>query len=315
MLTHSLTRPASLSLRYGQLTRTYEVVLKLHPLPAIKQAFAIDRDVLSSGITALCGTLKKRLGVQLRKIGLETTSLGVAALGVTAEDSDGDKYETFVSGGDDDDASGALGAPATATVTISMRASFPRMLMVGMVEAAAADTVVRSVAGIANAHVVECKVNGQTRPAVQTEGSALDSLWRLSEPALALSQLTSNDVYRMLNTYGVEAARACIVQEIVAVFGAYGISVDPHHTSLVADYMTQGGAYAALNRLSMGGAASPYLQMSYETCGVFLKDAALAGGSDATVSPSASIVMGQPMRHGTGAMDVIYSREAAFPRK
>ena len=41
----------------------------------------------------------------------------------------------------------------------------------------------------------------------------------------------------ILNTYGVEAARAAIIKEISVVFAAYGIDVNPKHLTLVADYM------------------------------------------------------------------------------
>lgn len=47
----------------------------------------------------------------------------------------------------------------------------------------------------------------------------------------------------MLTTYGVEAARATILKEAQAVFGAYGIGVDPRHLGLIADFMTHTGGY------------------------------------------------------------------------
>lgn len=56
-------------------------------------------------------------------------------------------------------------------------------------------------------------------------------------------RLACNDVYAMLTTYGVEAARATILKEAQAVFGAYGIGVDPRHLGLIADFMTHTGGY------------------------------------------------------------------------
>ena len=38
-------------------------------------------------------------------------------------------------------------------------------------------------------------------------------------------------------TYGVEMARAAILQEVGGVFGAYNIQVDRRHVELIADYM------------------------------------------------------------------------------
>ncbi len=43
----------------------------------------------------------------------------------------------------------------------------------------------------------------------------------------------------VMQAYGVEAARATLAREVQAVFGAYGIAVDPRHISLIADHMTQ----------------------------------------------------------------------------
>lgn len=55
-----------------------------------------------------------------------------------------------------------------------------------------------------------------------------------TRPAL---QVTSNDVMAVWRVLGVEAARATLVREVRAVFGAYGIAVDPRHLGLIADYM------------------------------------------------------------------------------
>ena len=61
--------------------------------------------------------------------------------------------------------------------------------------------------------------------------------------------------------FGVEAARAAIVKEVKTVFGVYGISVDPRHLGLIADYMTQGGAYRPFNRMGINELASPLLKV------------------------------------------------------
>lgn len=60
---------------------------------------------------------------------------------------------------------------------------------------------------------------------------------------MCVYRLACNDVHAMLTTYGVEAARATILKEVQAVFGAYGIGVDPRHLGLIADFMTHTGGY------------------------------------------------------------------------
>jgi len=45
--------------------------------------------------------------------------------------------------------------------------------------------------------------------------------------------------------------------------------------------------------------------MSFETTAQFLTQAALTGGSDYMNSPSANIVAGRPIRHGTGSFSLL----------
>jgi DNA-directed RNA polymerase I subunit RPA1 len=53
-----------------------------------------------------------------------------------------------------------------------------------------------------------------------------------------INRIRSNDIHAMLNTYGVEAARSTIINEIMSVFKHYSISVNRRHIGLLADYMT-----------------------------------------------------------------------------
>jgi DNA-directed RNA polymerase I subunit RPA1 len=115
----------------------------------------------------------------------------------------------------------------------------------------------------------------------------------------------SNDIGAILDTYGVEAARAAIVREIIAVFGVYGINIDTRHLLLIADHMTFDGGYRALNRTGMAQTpASPLLQMTFETTLAFLRTAALTGDFDALSAPSARLVLGLPVNLGTGSLQV-----------
>ena len=69
--------------------------------------------------------------------------------------------------------------------------------------------------------------------------------------------------------------------------------------------MTAGGGYRAMNRGAMMDHSSPYLQMSFETTASFLTSAAQASAVDTLQSPSASIVVGQPVKVGTNSFDVM----------
>ena len=110
---------------------------------------------------------------------------------------------------------------------------------------------------------------------------------------------------QFLQTYGIEAARANIIEQIVQVFQVYGIAIDPRHLSLVADTMTFAGGYRPMNRLGMRGNPSPLLKMSFETTFDFLRAACLSGDTDTLRSHSARLVMGGVTTTGTGSFDLL----------
>ncbi len=108
----------------------------------------------------------------------------------------------------------------------------------------------------------------------------------------------------MLETYGVEAARETIIQEIIRVFSVYGIKINHRVLSLVADYMTFEGEVKGMNRQDMRSNTSPFHKMSFETTMEFLRTATIHGHADRLSSNSARIVLGLPAGGGTGSFDV-----------
>jgi DNA-directed RNA polymerase I subunit RPA1 len=177
------------------------------------------------------------------------------------------------------------------------------LLMVGLVEEAATKTLVRSRKKIDQAFVN--KEDGGRGRCLQTAGINFEELWKLDRTIVDHNRILSNDIWAIRQAYGVEAARNNIVQQIRSIFGAYGIEVDPRHLTLIADYMTFEGGYKAMNRIGMEQMSSTLLQMSFETTAHFLTQAALSGVKDELQSPSANIVLGRPIRHGTGAFDLL----------
>lgn len=137
---------------------------------------------------------------------------------------------------------------------------------------------------------------------MQTDGVNFEAIWALGD-IVDLNRLASNDINAILQTYGVEACRAAIVQQIAAVFNVYGIKVNKRHTGLLADYMTFQGGYKPLNRSGIESCVSPIQKISFETSVNFLAAAALHGELDHVKSPSARIVFGNVAACGTGAFE------------
>lgn len=194
---------------------------------------------------------------------------------------------------------------ASVDFEFSLPASTRRLLMAQIVETAAGVSMVRSTKSISNAFVSQAFGGKSDAPSVQTEGVNFEAVWTLDESIIDMNGIMSNDIYSILLTYGVEAARLCIVNEITSVFGVYGIDVNPRHLSLIADFMTRNGTYAAMNRIGMNDCSSPFLQMSFETTCTFLNKAAFEGLCDNQQSPSARIVLGSVTKVGTGCFDLM----------
>ena len=74
----------------------------------------------------------------------------------------------------------------------------------------------------------------------------------------------------ILRYYGIEAANRVIVREIVSVFAAYGITIDPRHLTLVGDYMTFDGAYKPFNRIGIENNPSPLQQVRVQRMNVMV---------------------------------------------
>lgn len=86
----------------------------------------------------------------------------------------------------------------------------------------------------------------------------------------------------------------------------YGITVDPRHLLLIADYMTYDGTYQPLNRKGIEASPSPLQQMSFESSLGFMKSSVLNARTDALQSPSARLITGLPCKTGTGAFSLIH---------
>lgn len=138
---------------------------------------------------------------------------------------------------------------------------------------------------------------------LKTEGINIVEMFKYDD-LLHIDKLYSNDVHAIARTYGIEAANKVIIKEIQNVFNVYGITVDPRHLSLVADYMTYNGIFEPMSRKGMESSTSPLQQMSFESSLIFLKEAVLNAKVDNIHSASSCVMLGQPCRIGTGAFDV-----------
>ncbi|KAF8897740.1 hypothetical protein BD779DRAFT_1608262 [Infundibulicybe gibba] len=194
---------------------------------------------------------------------------------------------------------------------IEFRPDMPKLLFVGIVERSCRATVIREIPGIKDCFQAksDAKQGGTPEITLTTNGSNFRGMWVFAagtaESILEDSEIYSNDIYAILQTYGVEMARAAILREMGGVFGVYNIQVDRRHLELIADYMTFDGGYKPFNRKGISSNSSPLLKASYETTATFLSEATLYGDFDDLSTPSGNIVLGRPSLTGTGVFDVV----------
>ena len=199
-------------------------------------------------------------------------------------------------------------------VVVNVALTEPKLLLMGMVEAVCEKVLLRAHGSLGNCTALHGntrislgsgKGNNDKEWYVQCEGVDFNQIWALSlECGLDPNRLYSNDIGAIRKAYGVEAARNAIESEIKGVFGVYGINVDPRHLGLLADYMTFNGGYRPLNRMGINSNPSPFQKISFETSMNFMLDASLFGDVDHMTSPSSKIVMGAPVRAGTGSFGI-----------
>ena len=132
-------------------------------------------------------------------------------------------------------------------ITVDCAGGAQRVPLGSYIEDALAKVTVRSCPGVSRATFVPGR-------GLIVEGNDFHSVHAFCGDygdTVDLNALTANDISAILHTYGVEAAGATIIQEVTGVFGVYGIDIEPHHLSLIADFMTAGGGYRAMNRGAM----------------------------------------------------------------
>lgn len=69
------------------------------------------------------------------------------------------------------------------------------------------------------------------------EGCNFTRVFQTNPDIVDMTRVTTNDIHSIVNTFGIEAGRAMIQEDLENVFKSYGITVDHRHLSLIADYL------------------------------------------------------------------------------
>lgn len=150
------------------------------------------------------------------------------------------------------------------------------------------------------------------RYVIDTSGTNLRAI--LSEPAVDSVHTTTNDITEAHRVLGIEAARQTIIDEFQEVVSSAKTYVNSHHIALLADTMTRKGTIVSVDRHGINRNTTDngvLSRASFEKTMETLLEASVFGEYDNMQGVSANVMFGQPIRIGTGCVDVVVEEPAS----
>jgi DNA-directed RNA polymerase subunit A" len=145
---------------------------------------------------------------------------------------------------------------------------------------------------------------------IYSEGSNLEKVLEIE--GVDPYRTTTNDVQAVGRVLGIEAARNMIIQEAHSTLSEQGLNVDLRHIMLVADVMTADGTIRAIGRHGVSKEKESVLsRAAFEITVSHLLQAARRGETDHLGGVAENIIVGQPVRLGTGAVELVMKRGKA----
>jgi DNA-directed RNA polymerase subunit A" len=137
-----------------------------------------------------------------------------------------------------------------------------------------------------------------------TEGSNLKEV--LDIEGVDASRTTCNNIHEINDCLGIEAAREQIIEETMNTLEEQGLDdVNIRHLMLVADIMTNNGEIESIGRHGISGNKDSVLaRAAFEVTVNHLLDAAIHGEVDDLDGVTENVIVGKPIRLGTGDVDL-----------
>ncbi len=140
-----------------------------------------------------------------------------------------------------------------------------------------------------------------------TEGSVLKEVIEFEgvDPA----RTKTNNITEIAEVLGVEAARNSIINEANDTLREQGLTVDVRHIMLVADMMTCDGEIKQIGRHGISGEkVSVLARAAFEVTVNHILDAAIRGDVDYLKGVTENVIVGQPIKLGTGHVQLVAKR-------
>ncbi len=153
--------------------------------------------------------------------------------------------------------------------------------------------------------VIRKEENGEY--VLYTEGSVLKET--LAIDGVDVTRTRTNNVNEIFEVMGIEAARSALIHEATETLKEQGLNVDVRHIMLVADIMTVDGDVKPIGRHGISGEkASVLARAAFEVTVSHLLDSGMSGDVDELRGVTENVIVGQPIRLGTGNVKLIAKR-------
>lgn len=138
---------------------------------------------------------------------------------------------------------------------------------------------------------------------IQTAGSNLAKV--VAVDGIDLTRITTNNVYEIWQTLGIEAARTALIKEITNTLEEQGLEVDTRHIMLVADLMTSKGYLQQIGRHGIAGTKTSVLaRAAFEITVPTIAKASLEGQIETLKGVTENVIVGATVPVGTGMVDL-----------
>jgi DNA-directed RNA polymerase subunit A' len=138
---------------------------------------------------------------------------------------------------------------------------------------------------------------------IQTAGSNLAKV--VAVEGIDLTRITTNNVYEVWQTLGIEAARTALIKEITNTLEEQGLEVDTRHIMLVADLMTSKGYLQQIGRHGIAGTKTSVLaRAAFEITVPTIAKASLEGQIETLKGVTENVIVGATVPVGTGMVEL-----------
>ena len=134
---------------------------------------------------------------------------------------------------------------------------------------------------------------------IDTDGTNLSEV--LTQPGVDSYRTISNEMWEIMNIFGIEAARAYLDLEFMNIVSSGGVNINPVHIQVLIDKMTYTGSIRAIARFGVETAQyDPIARATFEEVMSQIITSAMFSEKDNLNGISSNIVLGTKINAGTG---------------